>query len=217
MRISRYVNILGLLWTIGALLACNSSPHATHNDPILIENEGFVCFHINRYEPDQLRISLQTDQHHCFSSGCTDVFERTGALTIDQATFAIQITSRFVAAHQKAAGQEPKICALDCGGAGMLLFNRPLPDPGSYTVILGEEAIGTIMIEGDLLPYGPQCLSSPLPTPAAVYPSPEPLVTSTPSPPLLAPPTLTPGPYPPRPATVPAVYPSPDAPPRSYP
>ncbi len=116
----------------------------------IIENDGMLCFYPARSgNPPTNNLSVQVYSSGCYSSSCSIVYERAGQIKIDQAAFAIHLSSRFAVkplGYQRFGTKWACGCTADCGGAGMLEYQTGNLQDGTYQVYLGETRLGSFSL-----------------------------------------------------------------------
>jgi hypothetical protein len=107
---------------------------------VVIENEGQICF--LRCKPC-LDLQAEFRPRGCFSSSCTEVQEHSVTGRVDAVSSVIQVDARFVVLTK--AGSYPR-CTEDCGGAGSATVHFGEVREGTYSVWLGREKVGELVV-----------------------------------------------------------------------
>ncbi len=165
---------LGCWWKSGEPCSLSPAPFSrtTIEPPWLLPfgtkvlaNEGSV--HISPIQQDipSHELIVEIAAPGCNDTPCTQVFERTGSLSVNLDDQSIQLTSRFAIRPFEFGPNACSPVIPMCGGAGLVEFRTgELPD-GIYQVWLGLNKIGEIAIPLD---KPQQTLYSPFPSSAAL-------------------------------------------------
>jgi hypothetical protein len=117
---------------------------------MIVENLGEICFRID----DVGDMIASVSPKGCFSPGCTHQVQKVGKVVVDRWNFELSFETRFVLTE---TSRFPFPCMDDCSGGGTIDFNLGMLDVGDYSVRLGDENIGKLMVFSGL-PTPRQCL-----------------------------------------------------------
>lgn len=117
---------------------------------IIIENRGQICFRLD----DVGDMIASVSPEGCFSTSCTRQVQTVGKATINKRDFELRLETRFVLAE---TSRFPLPCIDNCFGGGTIDFNLGMLDVGDYSIWLGDENIGNLMVFSGL-PTPRQCL-----------------------------------------------------------
>jgi hypothetical protein len=117
---------------------------------MIIENRGQICFRLN----DVGDMIASVSPEGCFSTSCTRQVQKVGTTIVDKRGFELRFDARFVLAE---TSRFPLPCIDNCFGGGTIDFNLGMLDVGDYSVWLGDENIGKLMVFSGL-PTPRQCL-----------------------------------------------------------
>lgn len=145
------VFVLGMLtFAVGAVLYTVFLNPRRPEPPITVENRGEICFWID----DEGDMIASVSPEGCFSPGCTHQAQKVGRVIVDKWNFKLSFETTFVLTE---TSRFPFPCIDDCSGGGTINFNLGMLDVGDYSVWLGNENIGKLMVFSGL-PTPRQCL-----------------------------------------------------------
>jgi hypothetical protein len=145
------VFVLGMLtFAVGAVLYTVFLNVRRPEPAIIVENRGEICFQVD----DVGEMIASVSPEGCFSPGCTHQIQTVGRVTVDRWGFELNFETRFVLAE---TSRFPFPCIDDCFGGGTINFNLGMLDVGDYSVWLGDENVGNLMVFSGL-PTPRQCL-----------------------------------------------------------
>jgi hypothetical protein len=142
---------LGMLtFAVGAVLYTVFLNVRRPEPGMIIENRGGICFRVD----DAGDMIASVSPEGCFSTSCTRQVQKVGTTIVDRWNFELSFETRFVLAE---TSRFPLPCIDNCFGGGTLVFNLGMLDVGDYSVWLGDENIGKLMVFSGL-PTPHQCL-----------------------------------------------------------
>ena len=145
------VFILGMLiFAVGAVLYTVFLNPRRPEPPIIVENLGEICFWVD----DVGDMIASVSPEGCFSPGCTQQVQKVGRVVVDRWNFELHFETRFVLAE---TSRFPFPCIDECVGGGTINLHLGMLDVGDYSVRLGDENIGKLMVFSGL-PTPRQCL-----------------------------------------------------------
>jgi hypothetical protein len=145
------VFVLGMLtFAVGAVLFTVFLNPRRPEPPMVIENRGEICFQVD----DDGDMIAAVSPEGCFSPGCTRQIQTVGKAVVDRWDFELSFETRFLLAE---TSRFPFPCIDECSGGGTIVFNLGMLDVGDYSVWLGDENIGKLMVFSGL-PTPRQCL-----------------------------------------------------------
>lgn len=126
----------------------SSAPASPSPTPIVIENEGEVCFH--GYDAAASKLQGTFRPKGCFSSSCTRALEQTVDVTLDRSRSEIRFHTRFVLVDTTVRTPEARSCTADCMGGGQIPFEIGDVSGQRYAVLLGDHSIGELQVTTSL-------------------------------------------------------------------
>ncbi len=143
--------VLGMLtFAVGAVLYTVFLNMRRPQPVITIENRGQICFRID----DDGDMIASVSPEGCYSTSCTRQVQKVGKAIIDRQDFEIWVETSFVLAE---TSRFPLPCIDNCSGGGTIDFNLGMLDVGDYSVWLGDENFGQLMVFSGR-PTPQQCL-----------------------------------------------------------
>jgi hypothetical protein len=134
------VFVLGMLtFAVGAVLYTVFLNPRRPQPVMTIENRGEICFQVD----DIGDMIVSVSPEGCFSPGCTRQVQKVGKVVVDRWDFKLNFETSFVLAE---TSRFPFPCIDDCYGGGTIVFNLGMLDVGDYSVWLGDENIGKLMV-----------------------------------------------------------------------
>ena len=134
------VFVLGMLtFAVGAVLYTVFLNMRRPEPAMTIENRGEICFQVDNVGDMIASVSPKG----CFPPGCTQQVQKVGKVVVDRWDFELNFETRFDLAE---TSRFPFPCSDSCSGGGTIVFNLDMLDVGDYSVWLGDENIGKLMV-----------------------------------------------------------------------
>jgi hypothetical protein len=128
------------------LAACSTvpTPSPSPQKAVTIENAGLICF--KEYDALTKQLAGTFRPKGCFSSSCTSPLEQTVKAELNKSRGAIILNSKFVLLDLTVRTPGAPACTADCGGGGDIPFKFADVMTGTYTVILGDQEMGSMEV-----------------------------------------------------------------------
>jgi hypothetical protein len=132
--------VLGMLtFAFGAVLFTVFVNVKRPEPGMTIENRGEICFWLD--EVGDMMASISPEG--CFSTSCTHQVQKVGKAVVDKQDFELRFEALFVLAE---TSRFPLPCIDNCSGGGTIDFNLGMLEVGDYSVWLGDENIGKLLV-----------------------------------------------------------------------
>ena len=134
----------------------NVAPTQPSPTPVVIENQGWVCF--NEYDAGTSALRGTFRPKGCYSSSCTRPLEQKVDVALDGNRSEIRFRTHFTLLDTTVREPEPRSCTADCDGGGRIPFEVSDVKAQSYSVWIGDRNFGTIQVTTSLSITNAICL-----------------------------------------------------------